>query len=390
MLRAYKYRLYPDAVQASMIDKTIGVCRLAYNLALETKIRAYKDAGVSLSPFTLINQFTQLRREYDWIKEVGQEAPAHAILNIGRAYESFFKGAGFPKFKSKRNQFSFGVLQNSKRVDFKNNTINAGLIKKIPARLSRTFTGKIRCIYVTKTTTGKYFASVLIETGTPHPTPPIITNEKSIGIDVGINNLVVTSEGRKFQPNRKLKGSLKRLKCLQRRASRKKKSSSNRRKANLRLSILHEKISNQRIDYLHKVTTDLVRDNQADSFVIEDLNVSGMVKNRRLSQALYDVSFGEFFRQMKYKCQWYGKNLIMINRFEPTSKKCSACGETNTQLTLSDRLWTCVCGATHDRDINAAINIKYSGMGNPGGPAELSAIAEAMKQESRKSAVNIP
>ncbi len=227
----------------------------------------------------------------------------------------------------------------------------------------------------------------MAETEALRPTRKEVVNKTTIGLDVGIKSFVATSGGKIFEPNRKLKGSLKRLKCLQRRASRKKKGSNNRKKANLCVAILHEKITNQRTDYIHKVTTQLIRDNQTESFVIEDLNVAGMLKNRKLSQAIADVSFGEFFRQMKYKCDWYGKNLITIGRFEPSSKMCSDCGKINQELTLGDREWTCECGATHDRDLNAAINIrnigleKYSRRGTPGVPVESSAIVGAMKQE---------
>jgi len=184
-----------------------------------------------------------------------------------------------------------------------------------------------------------------------------------VGIDLGIKSFVVTSDGRFYEPNRFLKNSLARLKCLQRRASRKKKGSNNRKKANLCVAILHEKITNQRADYIHKITTGLIRDNQAETFVIEDLNVVGMLKNRKLSQAISDVSFGEFFRQLAYKCEWYGKNLIQIGRFEPSSKTCSDCGAINDAITLADREWTCEkCGSAHDRDLNAAKNIKAMGL----------------------------
>lgn len=380
ILKYYKYRIYPTPKQSVKINKTLGVCRFVYNLALETKIWAYKSAGISLSVYDLQKQFTQLRKDYEWIREVGYESPGEAILNIDKAFKSFFSGGGFPNFKSKKDRMAFCVKGNSRIVDFDNHSITAGFIKNIPAKLSRKFTGSIRRIYISKTQTGKFFASILVQTNDLKIKPNLVSASNTIGIDVGINNLVVTSNGEKFQPNRRLKNNLKRLQCLQRRASRKKKGSNNRKKSNKCVAILHEKITNQRTDYIHKVTSSLVKgDNQ--TFVIEDLNVAGMLKNRRLAQSLSDVSFGEFFRQMKYKCEWYGKNLITIGRFEPTSKKCSSCGEINKELTLGNREWVCPCGISHDRDINAAINIRKSGLEKSGEPAELPTIVGAMKQE---------
>jgi putative transposase len=217
-----------------------------------------------------------------------------------------------------------------------------------------------------------------------------VSETKTIGIDVGIKSFAVCSHGLSFESNRYLKNSLERLRCLQRRASRKKKGSNNRKKANKCVSILHERITNQRVDYCHKVTTGLIRDNQAETFVIEDLAVVNMLKNKKLSQAISDVSFGEFFRQLKYKSEWYGKNLIVIDRFAPSSKRCSDCGEINQELTLADREWTCVCGSHHDRDLNAAINIKHFGLqqvlnnspvGSRGGPVESRRLRRVKKQE---------
>lgn len=364
MLRAYKYRLYPTPEQAMMIDKTIGVCRLVYNLALETKIWAWKSAGKSLSGFDLINQLTELKKEFIWIGEVDSQALQASVKKLERNFKNFFTtGSGFPKFKSKRNGGSFNCPNNTRRIDWERSTLTIPKIKDIPIVLSRPFDGKIKTVTVSKAATGKYFASILVETEIIHQNPNKVSPETTIGLDVGVKSMVVTSTGKVFEPNRKLKNNLKRLQCLQRRASRKKKGSNNRKKANLCVAILHEKITNQRADYIHKVTTGLIRDNKAETFVIEDLGVAGMLKNRKLSQALSDVSFGEFFRQMKYKCEWYGKNLITIGRFEPSSKTCSCCQAINETLTLADREWTCAsCGISHDRDTNAAINIKQFGL----------------------------
>ncbi len=392
MLKSYKYRLYPTREQSDIIDRTIGCCRLVYNLALEVKIRAYREHQKILSAYDLQKQLTEMKQVFPFLYEVGSQATNAAINSIDIAFRNFYNGGGYPKFKSKKNKGSFQCPYNLRKIDWVNSTLSIPKIKDIPIELSRPSEGQIKTVTISKTPTGKYFASILVDNKTELPAKPEIKQETTVGIDIGIKSFVVTSYGKFFEQNRKLKDSLKRLKCLQRRASRKKKGSNNRKKANLCVAILHEKITNQRTDYVHKITTQLIRDNQAESFVIEDLNVVGMLKNRKLSQAISDVSFGEFFRQMKYKCDWYGKNLITIGRFEPSSKTCSDCGQINNTLSLADREWICAnCGSVHERDFNAAKNIKriglekYSGRGTSGEPAELPSMDGAMKQEAKNS-----
>lgn len=369
-----------------MIDKTIGVCRLVYNLALELKIRAYQSAGVRLSAYEIQKELKELRKEYDWIAEVNSQALVNSINMVDAAFKNFFAGKGFPKFKGKRSGGSFRCVTNLRRIDWAKSTLTVPKIAAIPITLSRKFEGQIRTVTISRTPSGKYFASVLVKSPQLKPVLPTIKPETTVGLDVGVKSFVVASTGRSFDANRKLKSSMARLKCLQRRASRKQKGSNNRKKAKLCVAILHEKITNQRTDYIHKITTGLIRDNQAETFVIESLNVAGMLRNHNLAQAISDASFGEFARQMKYKCEWYGKNLIEIGVFEPSSKMCSECGAINKTLTLADREWLCAsCGTSHERDLNAAINIrniglkKYSPVGSGGEPVESSAIAEAMK-----------
>ena len=349
------------------MEKTFGCCRFVYTLALEVKTSAYKSAGVSLSAFDLFYQLTDLKTVTPWLKEVDSQALQASVKRIDRAFDNFFRGNGFPKFKKKSGHQSFQCPNNTRRVDLEKGLLTIPKIKDIPIVLACPFSGKIKTITIYRTPTNKYFASILVDNKKPLPPKPAITREKTIGIDVGVKQFAVTSNGSFFEPNRHLKESLRRLQCLQRRASRKKKGSSNRKKANLRVAILHERISNQRKDYIHKITSRLIRDNQTETFVIEDLHVKGMLKNRSLSQAISDVSFSEFFRQMEYKCDWYGKNLIRIGRFEASSKTCSACGEKNEALTLADREWTCAnCLTSHDRDLNAAKNIKEFGLKKAG------------------------
>lgn len=392
MLKAYKYRIYPNKTQQGLIDFNLSVCRLVYNLALDTKIQVWQASKINLSAYDLHKQLTELKGAYPWMHKADITALQASITNMDAAFKGFFNGNGFPKFKRRKGEQAYQCRRVG-RINWLKSTLSIPKIKDIPISLSREFKGQVRMITIRKTLTGKYYASILVKNEQIIPSKEAIHSDKAMGIDAGIKSFAVCSNGLFFEPNRFLKNSLKRLQCLQRRASRKKKGSNNRQKANKCVAILHERITNQRVDYCHKVTTGLIRDNQTDTFVIEDLNVAGMMSNRKLSQAISDVGFGEFRRQMQYKCDWYGKNLIVIDRFAPTSKRCSDCGEINQELTLADREWTCACGSHHDRDLNAAKNIKRFGLqqvlnNSPEvigeEPAELRRIRRAKKQEVLK------
>lgn len=386
MYKTYKYRIYPNKDQQKLIDKTFAVNRFVYNIALETKITLYKDYGVSLSAFDLQKQLIEVKKDNIWIKEVDSQSLKQTILNLDKAYQNFFKGGGFPKFKSKRDKQSFQCPCNKREVDFEHNTISIPKIYKIKTCISQKFEGKIKTITISKTPTNKYFASILVEVPLNLPNKKEVSKDGSLGVDVGIKDLAILSNGVIIPNNKYLKNSIKRLKVLQRRASRKKKGSNNRKKANLKVALLHEKITNQRKDYLHKSVNKIINDNQVETIFIEDLNVRGMMKNHKLAQSLSDVSLGEFFRILKYKCEWQGINLVEIGRFDPSSKRCFECGCINNNLKLSDRVWTCENGHILDRDINAAKNIKHfglikSGQGLPEESVELPPLDGALKQE---------
>lgn len=387
LYKAYKYRIYPTAEQQKQIETNMSICRYVYNVGLEIKKTAWKSAGIYISAFNLQKQYTEAKKEFPWLGNACRSAVEEKLKDVGDAFERFFKGAGYPKFKSKKDRQSFTIRKARKNLDFEKQLLTISHLKNIPIVVSRRFTGEIKRVTISRTNSGKYMASVLVKCLENKPEKCAILPKSTVGIDLGIKSFVVTSDGKSFLPNRKFRDSLNRLKLLQRRESKKKRGSKNRNKANQKIVLLYEKITNQRADYIHKITTELVRDNQADTFVIEDLNVSGMLKNCRLSQAISDVSFYEFSRQMQYKCDWYGKNLITIGRFDPSSKRCSCCGEIKADLTLSDREWTCDCGAHHDRDINAAINIKHFGLEKysrqdmPGEPVELPSLEGTEKQE---------
>lgn len=369
------------------MEQNFGACRLIWNLALEVKTTAWASARKRVSRFDLAKQLLELKKEYLWLYDANAQSLIQTLINLENAFEKFFKGSGYPKFKKKNGRQSFHCPADRRRIDWEKSTLTITKIADIPIRLSRRFTGEIRTVTISKTPSGKYFASILVKDEFQAPSLLPVVDKTAIGIDLGINHFVVTSEGSYFSPNQKLKNSLTRLRCLQRRASRKKKGSKNNKKANLKLALIYEKVTNQRTDTIHKVTTTLARDNQAGTIAVEDLYVAGLVKNRKLARVIADASFGEFFRQLRYKCAWNGKNLIVIDRFAPSSKRCSNCGLINQELSLSDREWTCSCGAHHDRDLNAAKNtkyyglLKYSGEGIAGEPVESSALVEAMKQE---------
>jgi len=358
MLKAFRYRMYPDEEQRKMFLKHLGACRFVYNLSLEQKIKAYETDKKTLTHFDLNKMLPELKSENDWLKEVNSQSLQQTNKNLDSAFKRFFREKkGFPKFKSRKNPVqSFSVPQHYK-VDFDNNYIKLPKIGLVKTKFSRTFEGILKTATVSMTTTGKFFISILVDDGKEIPKKDPFGYAMTIGIDVGIKHFATLSDSIKIDNPKFLKSSLQRLKTLQRRLSRKKKGSNNRDKTRQKVALLNEHITNQRKDFLHKLTTKLVRENQA--IAVETLNVAGMMKNHHLAQAIGDVSWYEFFRQLEYKCDRYGKTMLRIGRFEPSSKICSVCGQINHNLKLSDREWTCIgCGAFHDRDVNASINIK--------------------------------
>jgi len=358
MLKAYKYRLIPNAEQREAFIKHIGACRFVYNLSLEQKIKVYETDKTSLSCYDLNKMLPNLKKENEWLKDVNAQSLQQTQKRLDSAFKRFFREKnGFPKFKSRKNPVqSFQVPQHYK-VDFDNNRVKLPKIGWIKTKLSRSFEGILKTATISMTATGKFFISILVEDAKEIPEKEPFGYDSTIGIDVGIKDFVTMSNGTKIDNPKFLKSSLQRLKVLQRRVSRKKKGSKNRDKAKYQVALHHEKITNQRKDFLHKLTTKLVRENQA--IAIETLNVSGMMKNHCLAQAIGDVSWSEFFRQLEYKCEWYGKTLLRIGQFEPSSKICNACGYHKHDMTLATRAWQCPrCDRYHDRDTNAAINIK--------------------------------
>jgi putative transposase len=365
MLKAFKYQIYPNQEQKVLLTKHFGCARWMYNWGLAEKLKAYEKKE-KLSCFDVINRVTLLKesQEFSWLNEINSQCLQMAARNLDNAFQRFFREKkGFPKFKSKKlDRHSFQCPQHVK-VNFGIGQIKLPKFKEgIKAKFHRTFEGKIKTVTISQVPSGKYFASILVDNGEELPKLQKISEDTTIGIDTGIKTFLTLSNGKTFENNKFLKKSLKKLKGLNRAHSRKKKDSKNRNKSRVKLAKQYEKVTNQRNNYIHQVTAKIVNDNQVNTICIEDLNVKGIMKNRKLARAMSDVAIGRFYEVLKYKCEWKGINLIKIGRFEPSSKTCSSCGEINHGLTLADRHWNCVCGTKHDRDLNAAINIKKFGL----------------------------
>lgn len=299
---------------------------------------------------------TQKKKELEWLSEADSQALQMSLRHLDNAFTAFFRKQNrFPKFKNKYSKQSMTYPQRVK-VNFDKHEIYLPKIGWIEIPKDRTFEGKIKSVTVGKTVTGKYFASVLVDDGKNLPIKEQITGEGTIGIDVGLKHFATFSTGEKIDNPKYLINSQKRLAVKQKQLSRKKKGGVKRQKAKFLVANIYEKVTNKRLDFLHKLSRRLVSENQA--VALEDLNVKGMLKNHCLAKGISDVSWGLFFQYLNYKADWYGKTILKIGRFEASSKICNSCGWVNKNLSLADRQWTCKCGITHDRDINASLNIK--------------------------------
>ena len=390
MFKAFKYRISPTAAQKVLLNKHIGAARFIFNLALETKTTAYAGSGVNLSCFDLIKQIPDLKEECEWLKEVNSQSLQAPIRNLDNAFTRFFKGQGnFPKYKSKwRGRQSFHIPQN---VNIEGGKLVIPKFKKkgIKIRLHRPLEGSVKSATISRTPTGKYFVSILCDTGTECLPKNKIQKETSVGVDLGIKNFLITSDGEVVDNPKYLRKSESKLKYIQRKYSKYK-----GKRTKHKLAKLHEKVANRRKDFLHKQSSKLVKDNH--SIAIEDLNVKGMMKNHCLAKSISDVGWSMFTTMLEYKCEWYGGNLLKIGRFEPSSKTCSNCGTVNKALTLKDREWTCnSCGVIHDRDINAAVNIKNFALRNYVSGTdtktrnELSTLVEVLTSEAQPIASGV-
>ena len=363
MLKAYKYRLYPNKKQEILIQKTFGCCRFVYNQTLAHRKEMYETKKESMSKIDCNNWKNKtLKVNYEWLKEVDKFALDNAIINMDAAYQKFFnEHAGYPKFKSKRDNrksYKTNYTNGNIEVYFEKNEIKLPKLKWVKAKIHREFIGKIKSAIISQVPSGKYFISVLVET--EQISMKYIDNK--VGIDLGIKDLLITSDGEKIDNLKLTKKYEKKLAKEQRRLSHKAKCSKNWIKQRIKVARIHEKIHNTRIDHLHKISHHLISENQV--IVSEDLSVSNMVKNHNLAKAISDCGWHELTRQLTYKAEWNGRTYIKIGRYVPSSQTCNICGYVNKDTKdLSVREWTCPeCGTKHDRDINAAINILNEGL----------------------------
>lgn len=381
MLRTYKYRLYPSKEQIVLLSKHFGACRWVYNDALALRVKLWQEKKERITWVDLVNRLPKLKlhEETEWLKEVNAQSLCSQIVNLEKAYQAFFKkGAALPRFKSRRGRQSFQCVQGT-RIDLDADTIQFPKFKPMRFVCSRRFEGTIKTVTVSRDPSGKHFASVLVETGKDVPTAQPYSD--ILGIDLGLTHFATLSTGEKFDNPRLFRTSMKKLAIEQRRLAKKVKGSKNRKKQSIHVALAHEKIGNQRKDFLHKLSSKIIGENQA--VAIEDLNVAGMLQNRKIARSISDVGWSEFVRQLEYKAAWYGKTVIRIGRFEPSSKLCT-CGVINRSLSLSDRIWTCpACGSVHDRDVLAANNIKSFALGRV--TADFKPVESPRRKAARRS-----
>lgn len=369
MKRAYKYKIKPTVKQQIQLSKTFGCARFIYNWGLDIKTKAWTNEHKTISYFELEKELTQLKQteEHKWLKDVPNECLQQSLRNLDNAYTQFFKAKKrFPNKKTKKRSKDASKYLNAVHFDFdkwKVKIPKCGWVKLCYNKPFNLSTCKIGTLTVSRDKCGEYWCSIVVETAEQMKPKAKVSEATAVGIDLGIKDYAILSDGTKYGNPKFFERNQMRLKLLQQRFARTKKDSNRHKVIKLKVAKQYRKITNSRVDFLHKLSTDVV--NRFDTICIENLNVDGMMKNHNLAKSIQSASWSEFVRQIKYKSKWFGKNVIFIGRFEPSTKTCHCCGYVKKDLTLKDREWTCpICGTHHDRDVNAAINIKQMAL-NP-------------------------
>ena len=358
MKRAYKYKIKPTVKQQIQLSKTFGCARFIYNWGLDIKTKTWTNEHKSVSYFELAHELTALKQtdEYAWLKEVPNECLQQSLRNLDNAYTQFFKAKkGFPNKKSKKLSKDTAKFIAAVHFDFdkwKVKIPKCGWVKLCYNKAFDLSTCKIGTLTVSRDKCGEYWCSIVVETAEQMKPKAKVSEDTAVGIDLGIKDYAILSDGTKYGNPKFFERNQMRLKLLQQRFARTQKGSNRHEVMRLKVARQYRKITNSRVDFLHKLSTDVV--NRFDTICLENLNVDGMLKNHNLAKSIQSASWSEFVRQIKYKSEWFGKNVIFIGRFEPSSKTCSKCGYVNKDLTLKDREWVCpICGEHHDRDVNA-------------------------------------